>query len=74
MEKPTMVREVGIDCVLENLRIIYVDATPDAISDFTEFGDVNQIAGKNRYHIRVDTRYDFQAVVNYIRNYGSERD
>ena len=68
MSKPTLKSEVAIDMIFPAGCFITLYATTDAASEFSEFGDIHA-EGKDRYHLSVDARYDFDEVVAYIRNY-----
>jgi hypothetical protein len=70
-EKPQPKREIGIEWMHDN-RIICLYATKDALEDLKEFGTIHDAANglKEQYWLLVDARYDFQEVVDYIKNYG----
>ena len=70
VDKPKPKREAAVEWVGESIRTIYFYASRDACEDIAGFGDVEELTGKERYSIRVDARYDFQEVVDYIKNYG----
>lgn len=74
MKKPTMKKEVAICLVSEATRAIHVYATQEAISEFAEFGHVVGLNGMNHYSLEVDARFDFQEVVSFIRDYGSQNE
>jgi hypothetical protein len=72
--KPQMRTETGITLIMPDTRHIGFDATPDAASEFSEFGQLEKIdwMGENHYHLYVDARFNFEEVVTYIQNYGAE--
>ena len=73
-DKPQPKSEVAIYYAIDVARDICVYASPDALGDLKEFGRLWQDSGKENepslWHISVDARYDFQEVVDYIKNYG----
>ena len=69
MDKPQMSREVGIRHVDELTHRIIMHATPDAQTDFEEFGTLTRdIHGAHCLH--VDARMNFAEVLTYIGQYG----
>lgn len=70
--KPTMRTEVAVSVVAETVRSIYFYATQDAVTEFTEFGEIEKAGSANYYRLEVDARFDFQEVVSFIRGYGSQ--
>lgn len=71
-EKPQMKKEVALSSVGEMTRSIWFYATPDAAEEFKEYGLVESWASPSQYRLKVDARFDFGEVVNYIVNYGKE--
>lgn len=70
--RPQIKREVSIDQIIEDRRLICVYLTPDALEDIKEFTssiDYFKYSSPNYYHLFIDPRYDFDEVVEYIRNY-----
>ncbi len=67
-ERPKVKREIGIAWTEGNAIKVY--ASKDAIEDIKEFGDVSKLSEGETYILVVDARYDFQEVVDYIKNYG----
>jgi hypothetical protein len=74
VKRPTMKKEVAISVVSETVRAIYFYATQDAASEFAEFGQMGNANGTNHYRLEVDARFDFQEVVSFIRDYGSQNE
>lgn len=68
MSKPTLKAEVAIDMIFPAARLIVFYSTPDAASEFEEFGKMFA-ESPSRFHLFVDARYDFDEVVMYIKNY-----
>ena len=72
MSVPQPKVEVVITTVLPSLNHITFYATPDAASDFAQFGQLKkrQDAGllEARYSLDVNARYDFDEVVAYIKS------
>lgn len=71
-EKPQMKKEVALDTANEGARAIYFYATPDAAEEFKEYGLVTSWVFPGQYRLKVDARFDFGEVVNYIVNYGKD--
>ena len=69
--KPTPKKEVAIDWASELNKIIFFYSTPDALSDFISFGSVVEWTRQNYYRLKVDSRFDFNEVLEYIRDYDS---
>lgn len=72
MVKPTPKKEVAVDWASESDKIVFFYSTPDALSDFISFGNVAEWTRENYYRLRVDSRFDFNEVLEYIQNYGSD--
>jgi hypothetical protein len=70
MEKPSPKTEVAVRFATEGPRGIALDASPDAIEDFREFGHIDHIS--ICYWLVVDSRYDFDEVLAYIEQYGED--
>lgn len=69
VDKPQPKREVGVRGWHDSVRVIYFDASADAIGDFEEFGRIHH-SGGSEYQLYVDSRFDFKEVLEYVRNYG----
>ncbi len=70
-KKPVMKSEVGVDMVIKVISEINFYATEDAVTEFSEFGLVQKInLGSHYYKLTVDSRYDFDEVVAYMKSYG----
>lgn len=67
MSKPRMKRTIGIRNAYENQRHIYFDATPDIAAEMKDYGKV--MGWEGYWLLRVDSRYDFNDVLEYMRNY-----
>ena len=67
--KPQMKCELSVSCVMKDIHAIYFFASADALNDVSEFGTVGVFVGR-QYVLNVDSRYDFDEVVNYMQNYG----
>lgn len=71
--KPVPKSEVAISNIFPNDRYISFWATNDAMSDFISFGRYGKLVGTDSgYYIVVDPRFDFDEVVEYIKNYGKD--
>ena len=70
--KPLMKSAVALDWYgkSEHVRCIYFWASADAITDFECFGNLHSATAPGHYVLYVDTRYDFDAVVAYIKGWG----
>lgn len=79
--KPTIQKEVATTHVLEHMREIYFYATKDSVTEFVSFGQITHPHtampaefqdnyAPDYYWLKVDPRFNFQDVVNYIQNYG----
>lgn len=62
--------EVAIRFIDKGMRYIRLDASDDALSEFSEFGSLEECPTNSSFGLIVDSRYDFAEVVEYIRNYG----
>jgi len=70
-KKPTIKREVAVTFALESVGQIDFYATSDAVTEFEKFGAIDP-SGRglaDHYTIRVDARYDFNEVLDYIKAY-----
>lgn len=67
--KPQPKKEVSI--TFTKKPIIAIDSTKDALDDFREFCQsiMSFESMPNSYHLWIDSRYDFDEVVEYIKNY-----
>ena len=64
---PEIQREVAIGSVIPTTRYVSFWATPDALPDFEQFGDLREQEDcKDKYGLIVDGRYDFDEVVAYV--------
>lgn len=70
MNKPVMKKEVEIDFIYRSARTIHFYATNDAASEFNDYGDLDSYIRPNTFCLVVDARFDFDEVVEYIKNYG----
>ncbi len=72
-DKPKPKREVAIYNTVEMVRRINFYATSDIADKLKEFGTVTHQPelGNHRYSIIVDTRYNFNEVEMYIKDYES---
>lgn len=75
MKKPRIKREVAIESIFPQTQAIHFYASPDAAEELGEFGTTTS-GGliKNKYRLQVDARFDFDEVVEYIKNYGEAGD
>lgn len=67
MGKPQPQVEVAIRVISPGVFVSFY-ATPDAASEFAEFGKLDD-EGTSKYILWVDTRYNFNEVVEYIKGY-----
>jgi len=65
---PRRKREVAIKSVCPDLLIEFY-ASEEAVLEFSEFGRIYAI-GKEKFKLFVDKRFDFDEVLDHIRNYG----
>lgn len=70
MKKPQPKHEVAVVSYHKNHRLIVFQASPDAVEDFRDFGNI--YPEQHNYHLIVFGRYDFDEVLAYIQNYGRE--
>ena len=70
MVKPTPKKEVAIDWASESDKIIFFYSTLDALDNFVSFGNVTEWTRQNYYRLKVDSRFDFNEVLEYIQKYG----
>lgn len=68
--KPQPKRELAIDRVFERDWVICFYASPDALEDVKGFGRIEPWeTGSSRYWLYVNKMYDFNEIVEYMRNY-----
>ena len=66
-----MKREVAVEVALESVCQIIFYCTDDAISEFSQYGDLSKYFDTpQKYTLHVDARFDFEEVVKYIEGYG----
>lgn len=73
MQKPVMKREVGITFASKMMATIHFYATNDALADIQEFGHVEPCGDAyvpGLMCLKVDTRFDFEEVHEYLASYG----
>lgn len=71
MKKPQMKREVMVKSFSSGVGYIGFYATADASTEFNEFGTLRVSDYENNlYYLYVDTRYDFNEVLEFIKGYG----
>ncbi len=70
MEKPTLKREVAIQNILRGVNMITFYATDDAVTEFESFGAISPKNTLGLYELWVDSRVDFEEVVEFIEDYG----
>jgi len=69
-KKPQLKRELAVEWSNEPTHFISFYATPDAVEDVKQFGRITLFSdAPNLYHLVVDGRYDFQEVLEYLKNY-----
>lgn len=74
MNKPQMKREVAVDLYYGGAWIVFY-STRDALADVQPFGQVTAYTDiPDKYVLRVDTRFDFSEVLDYMENYGKDGD
>lgn len=66
--KPQPKRELAIDEIIEPMSIIYFYGTPDAIADIQTFETI-QDGPHGTKRLIVSKIYDFDEVLEYMRNY-----
>ena len=71
MEVPQLKRELAINWCDESMYTIIFYATSDAAEEIKQFGQLtpNFCSTPNLYHLAVDKRYDFQEVLEYLKQY-----
>lgn len=69
VNEPTMQREVAIAHIFPSGNGCSFYATQDAVTEFGKFGQVRHIRD-DLYVIDIDTRYNVDEVIAFIRNYG----
>jgi len=69
MKKPMPKVEVAIRTISPISGFITFYATPDAASEFAEFGKLEKV--NELYWLWIDGRYDFDEVVAYIKAYNN---
>ena len=71
MEAPQPKRELAISWAHEPVGCIIFYATSDAAEDIKQFGQITprHCSTPNLYHLAVDGRYDFQEVLEYLKQY-----
>jgi len=67
MNKPKMKREVAIVSIDHTTDSIMFTASREAAQKFAEFGSLLLLS--RSYHLKVDPRFDFHEVLQYIKNY-----
>lgn len=67
MDKPKPKKEAAI--VTANKPTILVNCTKDALEDFKEFCQIITPYPPSTYSLWIDSRYDFDEVIEYIKNY-----
>jgi hypothetical protein len=70
MDKPVMKREVGVRLYVRSMRMIVFYSTDDALTEFSEFGQIESGDTDNTCRLWVDSRFDFDEVLKYIEEYG----
>jgi hypothetical protein len=68
--KPLPKREVAVLWEGKEVRYIGFQASSDAVNDFEDFGTICEEA--DYLVLRVDGRYDFDEVLEYIREYNND--
>lgn len=77
MQKPAAMmpvkKEFGIENVDRSNRVVVFDADSSMVAKLNigQFGHVRQLSiveGSNRWQLKVSARYDFDEVVNYLKN------
>lgn len=70
MDKPQMKRKVGIRIVLEESLTITFNCSIELADEFSSFGKIERDIDKSTTHmLLVDSRYDFDEVLKYIKSY-----
>ena len=69
--KPVMQSPTAIDVAVKENGYVSFWAAPDAAKEFEQFGKLSKWEGDTeKYTLYVDGRFNFNAVVAYIKNYG----
>lgn len=77
IQKPSIMmptkKEFGVESVDKSNRVIVFEADSSMVArlNIGQFGNVRQLSivdGSNRWQIKVSVRYDFDEVVNYLKN------
>jgi len=71
--KPIPKIEIAIDNIMPDKGIIIGWATRDALNDIKTFGIIfpHPLSGEDGFWLKVDGRYDFNEVLEYIKNYAN---
>lgn len=72
MPKPVMKRKIGITCELQITKSVFFDASQEDAEKFKDFGALEKRDRENHWHLKVDARYDFQDILDYIEEINSE--
>lgn len=72
MSKPTPKREVSVESYVKEYGWIRFYSSQDTVTEFMTFGKIHDesFLKPNFYWLVVDTRYDFDEVLEYIERYG----
>lgn len=65
---PRMKRNIGIRAVFKNQWWIQFDASEFYAGRASAYGRVTRYKGTDTYELRVDSRYDFDEVVAYLKS------
>ena len=68
-KKPEPKRQLAIKFYDKTTGIIAIEAIPDIIEDFRQYGNLYGDNRINRYDLFVSKLYDFDEVLAYIQNY-----
>ena len=68
MAKPIMKTEIKISFESKIVGIIHFYATNDAAAGMRDFGALAMTDTQNQYRLIVDPRYDFDEILEYIKN------
>ena len=68
-DKPQPKRDMAFCKTFPDNDMITFYCIPDALSDIDEYGEVDHISG-TQYQIKVSGLFDFDEVVEYIKNHG----
>ena len=72
MNKPKMKKSLVVDFMLEDDGYITFFAARGIADELPVFGHMYPI-GNDKYALRIDPRYDFGEVLDYIQNYSNEK-